>query len=194
MAPQTLTIILTGGTIDFEFDPMIDGMKPARKSVVQKYLNSLNLQVDCNFKSVPPLKDSRQMTENDRIKILNAIEQSPSNRFLIVHGTYRMVETAQFLQKNESHLQGKTIVLMGASTPLRHFYQSDATFNLGFAMATLLHSLSGIYIAMNGAVFTPDKVLFNPSKVRFEDGWDVPEWLKEHKKRTNGKMSHMVIE
>lgn len=187
MSHPAISIILTGGTIDFEFDPMIDGVKPARKSAVRKYIDSLDLVTRCDFKNMPPLKDSRQLTEGDRIKILNLIKKSSCNHFLIVHGTYRMAETAQFLEQHESVFHQKTIVLTGASTPLKHFYQSDATFNLGFAMATLFYLKPGIYIVMNGAVFTPKKVFFNPSKICFEEGWDVPEWLKENHAPKNHK-------
>ena len=46
--------------------------------------------------------------------------------------------------------------------------QSDAIFNLGFAVAALKLLAPGVYIAMNGEVFTADSVQKNLKAQRFE--------------------------
>ncbi|HEY0594442.1 asparaginase domain-containing protein, partial [Sphingopyxis sp.] len=52
---------------------------------------------------------------------------------------------------------GKTVVLVGALAPAR-FAESDATFNLGLAVATAQVAAPGVWIAMNGTVFDGAKV------------------------------------
>ena len=48
---------------------------------------------------------------------------------------------------------------------MRH---TDAVFNLGFAVACVQTLPEGIYIAMNGNIFTPDNVEKNRELERFE--------------------------
>ena len=75
----------------------------------------------------------------------------------MTHGTDFMVQTAQYLQK-ESRLRDKTIVLTGAMEPFCMQDKSDASFNLGMAVAYANSSKSGVSIAMSGQLFTPDNV------------------------------------
>ena len=65
-----------------------------------------------------------------------------------------MVETAQVL--GEVSLD-KTIVLTGAMVPYTVF-GSDALFNLGCGVSAVQLLPAGVYIAMNGRVFTWDGV------------------------------------
>ena len=55
-------------------------------------------------------------------------------------------------------LAGKMIELTGALTPAR-FVESDAAFNLGMAFAAAQVAPPGVYIAMNGIVFSAAKVV-----------------------------------
>jgi len=64
-------------------------------------------------------------------------------------------------------IPGKTIVLVGSLSPAR-FKSSDAEFNIGFALAAVQTLPSGVYIAMNGRIFHPDRVRKNREANRFE--------------------------
>ena len=74
-----------------------------------------------------------------------------------------MVETAKFLED----IENKTIVLTGSMQPAR-FKKSDAIFNSGFAYAAALSLDNGVYIAMNGKIFSSDNVRKNIDLGRFE--------------------------
>ena len=64
-----------------------------------------------------------------------------------------MTETARCL----ADLDDRTIVLTGSLAPAR-FAMTDAMFNIGMAMAAAQSKSPGIYICMNGSVFTADHV------------------------------------
>jgi L-asparaginase len=103
------------------------------------------------------------MIDEDRALIRSRIAASEHQRFLITHGTDTMPETAQVL----SALTDKTIVLTGSMTPAR-FEASDAEFNIGCAVGALQGQKSGVYIAMNGRIFSAGHVRKNREAGRFE--------------------------
>ena len=49
------------------------------------------------------------------------------------------------------------------------FRNTDAVFNIGCAVAALQILPEGIYLAMNGKVFVPDRVRKNREKMQFEE-------------------------
>jgi L-asparaginase len=75
-----------------------------------------------------------------------------------------MVQTAKTLQT----IPGKIIVLTGAMQPAR-FRLTDAVFNIACAITAVQLLSDGVYIAMNGRIFDPDKTLKNIELNRFED-------------------------
>ncbi|MEK7528254.1 MAG: asparaginase domain-containing protein [Patescibacteria group bacterium] len=163
-----VSVILTGGTIDSHFGPTDETIKVSRLSAVKKYLDSLQLHITLDFQQVCR-KDSRAIEEGDRNEILRAAISSESKYVLITHGTYTMPETGAFLKKHNEQLKGKTVVMTGSMKPLDGFLPSDAAFNLGFALSSLLTAEPGIYISMNGKLFKPETVMKNISIGRFEE-------------------------
>jgi L-asparaginase len=103
------------------------------------------------------------MTNEDRRYIAERVNVSSYDRVLITHGTDGMIETARAL----SVIQGKTIVLTGALQPAA-FAHNDAVFNIGGSVAAVQTLPNGCYIVMNGRVFTPENVIKNLKKNRFE--------------------------
>ena len=109
-------------------------------------------------------KDSRFITAEDRLELAERITAASSNQILVTHGTLTMAETAKFLGKLGLE---KTIVLVGA-LKLGTDEDSDAPFNLGFAFGVLDFLEYGVYVAMNGKVFTWDNVRKNLESNQFE--------------------------
>ncbi len=64
-------------------------------------------------------------------------------------------------------ISDKTIVFTGAMQPAR-MRNSDAPFNLGFAIGALQCLDCGIYLAMNGQIFNANNVQKNRQMSRFE--------------------------
>jgi L-asparaginase len=76
-----------------------------------------------------------------------------------------MTETANKL--GEKNLQ-KTIVLTGAMIPYK-FGTSDGLFNIASALAYVQTLSNGVYVAMNGRVFSHDNVIKNKETGVFEE-------------------------
>jgi L-asparaginase len=159
--PMQLAIFTAGGTIDKVYFDAKGGFEVGAPMVEQ----ILQHGRVTDFIPVVELlrKDSLEMTESDRVAILEAITQSEATRVIVTHGTDTMVETAQALEG----IPGKTVVLTGALQPGR-FADSDAPFNLGMAMAAVQVLPPGVFIVANGRVFEAGRVRKNAALNRFE--------------------------
>ena len=116
------------------------------------------------FHVIPLLrKDSLFVDDNDRALMRATIAAQDERCVLVTHGTDSMVETAKVL----ADIPGKTIVLTGALNPAR-FEGSDAEFNIGCAVGAVQSLPPGAYIAMNGRIWSPEKVRKNVEANRFE--------------------------
>ena len=138
----------TGGTIDKDYPKAIAGYafeiaEPAVKRILHKINPSFEFEIIQLLQ-----KDSLDITKEDREKISEACLSSDTDKIIITHGTDTMIQTAQHL----SGIKNKTIILTGAIKPEK-FKDSDAEFNMGFALGALSIAEPGIYIAMNGRLF-----------------------------------------
>ena len=157
-----LLIITTGGTIDkIYFDDMSDYQ--IGESQISQILQAMNVGFELE---VNPLmrKDSLHLDKNDRLLIRDAILESDTRHVLITHGTDTMIDTAAVLKE----LTDRTIVLTGSLNPAR-FRDTDAVFNIGCAIGAVQSLSPGVYIAMNGRIWNPDKVRKNRKANRFEE-------------------------
>ena len=77
-----------------------------------------------------------------------------------------MRETAQFLEKKT--FDEKKIIITGSMIPLTGFSTSDAGFNLGYVVASFASIEPGVYLSMNGGIFTSSEVEKNVELFRFE--------------------------
>lgn len=89
--------ILTGGTIDSVYDGIRDTAVTREHSIIPKYLQFLNLYDELVFSEVC-MKDSRNLDESDRRKILEILETREETKYIITHGTYTMPDTARWLE------------------------------------------------------------------------------------------------
>ena len=108
-------------------------------------------------------KDSLEFTDADRELLARHVRDADAEHILIIHGTDTMTQSASAL----GDIPGKTVVLTGAMQPARMLH-SDAPFNLGFAMGALQCLPAGIYLAMNGKIFSAGQVQKNRAAGRFE--------------------------
>ncbi len=158
-----IKVLITGGTIDKVYNPLTGELSFTKTHIVEM-LNRSHSMAD-TLSEVLFLKDSLEITHDNRALILSKCLASEEDAVLITHGTDTMVETAQLLGAN---IQDKTIVLFGAMIPYS-VNQSDSLFNLGFALSSVQNQPPGVYIAMNGKVFDFDKVQKNKSLGIFEN-------------------------
>jgi len=156
-----LEIFTTGGTIDKVYFDAKNKFEVGEPQILE-VLREANLSIDYQ---VTPLmrKDSLELTDQDRELVRKSVEASTSSRIVITHGTDTMTATARAL----TGITGKTIVLTGAMQPAR-FRFTDAVFNIASAMMAAQTLAEGVYIAMNGQLFDPERTRKNVEMNRFE--------------------------
>ena len=152
---MTIKVLITGGTIDKQYNEL-NGELIFTQSSVEDMLAQGGTKLDISVETVM-LKDSLDMDDNDRQKILTSCLACEESQIIITHGTDTMVETSQVLAAG---IKDKTIVLLGAMVPYQ-FKNSDALFNLGCAIAAVQTLGNGVYITMNGKIFNYDEVIKN---------------------------------
>jgi L-asparaginase len=152
---MSMRLIVTGGTIDKQYNELT-GQLGFDEGFAHEMLDQARFTSPINIEWVL-MKDSLDMTEEDREEIAQACDRSPDEKIVITHGTDTMINTAQVLAKMPG-LGKKTIVLVGAMVPFSFGVKSDASFNLGAAIAFVQTLPPGVYIAMNGRYFTSDNV------------------------------------
>ena len=149
-----LEILTTGGTIDKVYFDKKSNYEVG-DPFVEELLHKMNVNISFKVKSLMKI-DSLDMTDIHRKEILNYVNNSDANNFLITHGTDSIVETAIYLKK----ISDKTIVLTGSLKPAI-FIDNDAIFNVGSALTSAQILENGVYIVINGQVFNPDNVRKN---------------------------------
>lgn len=169
---STIRIIAVGGTIDAEKYDFTEGRviqfgDPAAEQILKmgrvRYgFSGTKYPVDEDADIyILEQKDSLDMTDNDRMRILVLCLLEKRKRILITHGTDTMPVTGRLLLE---HVEGKTIVLTGAMRP-NASDNSDAAFNFGGAYIACQTLPPGVYIVLQGEVFPVDQV----KKVRDEN-------------------------
>ena len=141
-----MKIVITGGTLDKQYNPLNGELIFTQSSVSDMLVQSRNT-VKTDIETLM-LKDSLEMNDQDRQLIAGACHNSLDSQIIITHGTDTMV--AKELAAETS--SDKTVVLLGAMVPYQ-FKGSDALFNLGCAMSAVQILPAGVYITMNGQVF-----------------------------------------
>jgi len=142
-------LITTGGTID---GADLDTGATRPNSALQKYL-----EADTRFRTLVIRycnKDSREITDEDRLQLFELISNSDIHRILIGHGTFTICQTGQWLKsrlKNE-----KRVLLVGAWIPFED-PDSDAATQVEFALNALTSDEAGVFVAIDGRLWDPDK-------------------------------------
>lgn len=159
---MTIRIVATGGTIDKVYFDQRSEYQVGEPQILD-VLREANVTFEYSLVSLLR-KDSLELTDADRALIRRTIEDDPAERFVVTHGTDTMAETGRALRG----LAGKTIVLTGAMQPAR-FRTTDAVFNIACAVTAVQLLPPGVYLAMNGRLFDPDRVRKNAPLHRFEE-------------------------
>lgn len=154
-------IFTTGGSIDKTYcgkaSDFIVG-PPAAAALLKDALAVPQVEVSSVLQ-----KDSLDISDEDRAKLVQRVAASPCPRVIITHGTDTMAQTGQAL----AHLKDKTIILTGAMQPAS-FKHSDAPFNLGGAVIAVQTLPPGVYIVSNGQILDPHRVRKNVQDNRYD--------------------------
>jgi L-asparaginase len=164
---QPIVVLTTGGTIDKAYFDDLSRYQIG-DTVITKLLAIAKAQYPYRVEEFLR-KDSLDLTDQDRAALRKRVASLDATRIVITHGTDTMTQSARAL----SGIADKTIVFTGALSPAR-FSESDATFNVGMAFATVQVAAPGIYIAMNGTVFPANRVMKDRDAGKFV--YTDPQW------------------
>lgn len=160
---ERICIVSTGGTFEKSYDILSENMVISSDSVVPDILNYSNVE----YPEVRYLigKDSLDINDEDRRELCTYLEEWGFSRYVIVHGTSRIVETAKYLDQEN---KGRVIVVTGALKPYR-YCGIEASFNLGCAIGYCNAVNKGVWIAMNGRLFRPYNCVKNRKNGVFKE-------------------------
>ena len=163
---QRIYVIATGGTIEKVYSEQTGNVQNL-DSKIDRYFRLLRLP-DADIQVTHLMnKDSLEMTDGDRARVLELVREKLTDTapIVITHGTDTMVETGLTLQKNLPDLQ-VPIVLTGAMTPLG-FEASDGLQNLTESLLAARVLGPGVYVVMHNQVFPVDRVRKDREAARF---------------------------
>ena len=163
MIRDKISILITGGTFDKEYDE-INGILSFKKTQIHEMLHQSRAKIEFDIKTLM-LIDSLEMSDKQREEIVNNCSQDENNKIIITHGTDTIAETGQAIMKQNLN---KCIILTGAMIPIK-FGSSDGLFNLGCAVGLVQSLENGVYVAMNGNYFPANKVKKNIQSGLFEE-------------------------
>jgi len=161
---DTINIINTGGTFNKDYDE-INGKLIVNKTnkYIKQIINKSKIH-NINIKGMI-YKDSLDITNDDRQKLLNYIQKTKIKKIIIVHGTDTIDKTALFLAK---YIKNKTIILTGAMKPFS-IDPVEATSNLMSAYGFLQNDTKNdVYICMHGIIKKYTKIKKNKKLGIFE--------------------------
>ncbi len=159
---MTIRVFATGGTFDKEYD-YIHGTLYFTSTQLPGMFRQGRSTLDIKLKTLM-MKDSLDMTDEDREIIAQNCTDCTEKHILITHGTDTMDLTARYLAER---VKDKTVVLTGAMVPYS-FGSSDGFFNLGSALAFVQTLPPNIYVVMNGQHFLWNNVRKNREHGLFE--------------------------
>ncbi len=149
---MAIAILATGGTFDKKYNEL-NGSLHFMETHIQEMLTLGRCLLPVRLQVVM-MKDSLQMTAEDREQLLEACHSCSESRIVITHGTDTMEHTARFLA---DQITDKTVILTGAMIPYI-FGSSDGLFNLGSALSFAQTLPPGVFVAMNGRYFKAHEV------------------------------------
>ena len=163
---QRIYVIATGGTIEKVYSEQTGNVQNL-DSKIDRYFRLLRLP-DAEIQVTHLMnKDSLEMTDEDRARILELVHEKLRDPapIVITHGTDTMVDTGLVLQQDLAGLQ-VPIVLTGAMTPLG-FEASDGLQNLTESLLAARVLAPGVYVVMHNQVFPVDRVRKDREAARF---------------------------
>jgi L-asparaginase len=166
VAGVRIYLVATGGTIEKVYNEQ-SGTVQNVDSKIDRYFRLLRIP-DTEIQVIGLMnKDSLEMTDDDRGKVLDTVREKLAQPapIVITHGTDTMVETGLLLKKSLPDL-GVPVILTGAMTPLG-FEGSDGLQNLTESLLAARVLPPGVWLVMHSQVFPIDRVRKDRERAQF---------------------------
>ena len=150
-----IEIINTGGTFNKIYNPLNGTLEvPSNFSIIEEIIQK-SLFVNQKIKLTQIIsKDSLDFIKSDRKLLLKTIQNSSTNKIIVIHGTDTMKKSAKFISK---FIKNKIVIFTGAMKPYE-IEKVEAVANLFMGIGFLQNGRNGIYISMHGIVEKWDKI------------------------------------
>ena len=149
-----ITVLNTGGTFNKRYNPILGQLEVPRDNIALDKIVKSCFNIKFDIKNIVS-KDSLEFTQEDRETILKEIQNSTSDKIIIIHGTDTVDLTAQFI---DGKVESKKIVFTGAMVPMS-IDEVEATMNFSQAIGFLNAPIeNGIYLSMHGVVIDHSKL------------------------------------
>jgi L-asparaginase len=163
---MNITILTTGGTIEKTYNER-DGSLKNYHTILPEMLTGLRLpDLDVSYEQVV-FKDSLEMTEDDRQRILASTKQAipQSDAIIILHGTDTLSKTGKLLNRELVDLK-IPVILTGAMRPYK-FRDTDALQNVTESLLAARLVPPGVYVVMHNRVLRFPGVVKDREKLTF---------------------------
>ena len=163
---MNITILTTGGTIEKTYNER-DGSLKNYHTILPEMLTGLRLpDLDVSYEQVV-FKDSLEMTEDDRQRILASTKQAipQSDAIIILHGTDTLAKTGELLNRELVDLK-IPVILTGAMRPYK-FRDTDALQNVTESLLAARLVSPGVYVVMHNRVLRFPGVVKDREKLTF---------------------------
>ena len=155
-----IEIINTGGTFNKRYNPISGKLEvPVDFFAIEEIFRKSLYQKEIKFTQIIS-KDSLEFTKKDRKLLLKTIENSKSDKVIVIHGTDTMKQSAKFVDK---FIRNKKIVFTGAMKPYE-IEKIEAVSNLMQSIGFIKNADIGIYISMRGIISKWNKIEKNYQK------------------------------
>ena len=163
--PDTFAIIGCGGTISSAYSPTNENIAPTHFSPINDILKDLDTSFGIaeNTASFISLinKDSRDITKDDIVFIMDVLNGIKSTRIVLTVGTYGLPLFTQIIDKC---IQKEKIVCVTGSMLISSIKENDVDFNGGGAISSVntLDRLSSVnesivYASFHGKIYKPEE-------------------------------------
>jgi L-asparaginase/Glu-tRNA(Gln) amidotransferase subunit D len=154
-------LVNLGGTMDSVPDGL-DGMVPAKESIVPYYLDEKVSLITQTSPISPYIKNSLDLTPEDLDQAVDVVKGLTNEHILITMGMYKLREMQEHLRNalKDSPDAEKKVVLTSSRLPLNFGDQTDAPFNLGYSLGQIGFVQNGVHIAANGILMADDDNIF----------------------------------
>lgn len=164
---KSIEIIACGGTIEKQYQPEDGTMGFAATTQIPQWLITARLHPECRVRvRTAHLIDSLDATDQHRQQLAGMVAASSADAVVVVHGTDTLTLSAAAVDAERQ--PGQTVVFVGAMIPAQ-VPNSDAMFNLGFALAACQLAEAGTHIAMGGRLLNHQKAFKNRGLARFDE-------------------------
>lgn len=159
---RRITLISTGGTIEKTYDEHTGSLEN-RASVVRDMLGRLRLEETAVHTLSLMSKDSLDLTDEDRERIVGAVEDAalpeppttpnkearPAQGVVVLHGTDTLCRTGELIERRLGARLRSPVVLTGAMRPFE-MTRSDALQNLTEAVFAAGVLSPGVWVVAHG--------------------------------------------